>query len=109
MSALTSPARRQLIQSALALGIAGALPKAFAIENDSVRDGRLIVVFLRGALDGLFPFAPVADPRLANLRPGLSREVLNLCGQTIRIPMSDRCESLNAAIAAAVLLWESWR
>ena len=40
---------------------------------------------------------------------GLSREVLNLCGQTIRIPMSDRCESLNAAIAAAVLLWESWR
>lgn len=40
---------------------------------------------------------------------GLSREVLDLCGQTIRIPMSDRCESLNAAIAAAVLLWESWR
>lgn len=40
---------------------------------------------------------------------GLSREVLDLCDQTIRIPMSDRCESLNAAIAAAVLLWESWR
>lgn len=40
---------------------------------------------------------------------GLSREVLDLCSQTIRIPMSDRCESLNAAIAAAVLLWESWR
>ena len=39
---------------------------------------------------------------------GLSREVLDLCDQTIRIPMSDRCESLNAAIAAAVLLWESW-
>lgn len=77
MPALTSPARRQLIQSALALGIAGALPKTFAIENDSVRDGRLIVVFLRGALDGLFAFAPVADPRLASLRPGLSREVLS--------------------------------
>lgn len=40
---------------------------------------------------------------------GLSREVLDLCDQTIRIPMPDRCESLNAAIAAAVLLWESWR
>ena len=40
---------------------------------------------------------------------GLCREVLDLCDQTIRIPMSDRCESLNAAIAAAVLLWESWR
>ena len=40
---------------------------------------------------------------------GLSREVLNLCDQTIRIPMSDRFESLNASIAAAVLLWESGR
>ena len=40
---------------------------------------------------------------------GLSREVLELCDKTVLIPMSPRCESLNAAIAAAVLLWESWR
>lgn len=40
---------------------------------------------------------------------GLSPELLALCEQTVLIPMSDRCESLNAAIAAAVLLWESWR
>ncbi len=40
---------------------------------------------------------------------GLSDEVLALCDRTIRIPMSERCESLNAAIAAAVLLWESYR
>ena len=40
---------------------------------------------------------------------GLSREVLDLCDKTVLIPMSPRCESLNAAIAAAVLLWESWR
>ena len=39
----------------------------------------------------------------------LSREVLDLCDKTVLIPMSPRCESLNAAIAAAVLLWESWR
>ena len=31
------------------------------------------------------------------------------CVLAIGSPMSDRCESLNAAIAAAVLLWESWR
>lgn len=42
-------------------------------------------------------------------RQGLSREVLDLCDKTVLIPMSPRCESLNAAIAAAVLLWESWR
>ena len=40
---------------------------------------------------------------------GLSDEVLALCDRTIRIPMSPRCESLNAAIAASVLLWESYR
>lgn len=40
---------------------------------------------------------------------GLTDEVLALCDRTIRIPMSVRCESLNAAIAASVLLWESYR
>ncbi|MBE6990814.1 MAG: RNA methyltransferase [Ruminococcaceae bacterium] len=40
---------------------------------------------------------------------GLSREVLALCDGTVRIPMSERCESLNAAVAAAVLLWEAYR
>lgn len=40
---------------------------------------------------------------------GLSAEVLAMCQKTLKIPMSERCESLNAAIAAAVLLWESYR
>ena len=40
---------------------------------------------------------------------GLSQEVLALCGRTIRIPMRDHCESLNAAAAATVLLWEMSR
>ena len=40
---------------------------------------------------------------------GLSEEVLHLCDRTIRIPMTERCESLNAAVAAAVLLWEAFR
>lgn len=40
---------------------------------------------------------------------GLSSAVLGMCRRTLRIPMSARCESLNAAIAAAVLLWESYR
>ena len=40
---------------------------------------------------------------------GLCEEMLSLCDQTVRLPMSERCESLNAAIAAAVLLWEMYR
>ena len=40
---------------------------------------------------------------------GLSQTVLSLCDCTVKIPMSPRCESLNAAAAAAVLLWEMYR
>lgn len=40
---------------------------------------------------------------------GLSETMLKLCDKTVRIPMSERCESLNAAIAATVLLWEAYR
>ena len=40
---------------------------------------------------------------------GLSAETLSACDLTVRIPMSDHCESLNAAAAAAVLLWEAAR
>ena len=60
-----------------------------------------------------------ADARKIGYRPGaiaigsegrgLTDEVLALCDRTIRIPMSERCESLNAAVAASVLLWESYR
>lgn len=40
---------------------------------------------------------------------GVSREVLELCQGTVIIPMRSRCESLNAAAAAAILLWEMAR
>ena len=40
---------------------------------------------------------------------GLSPAALAECTATVKIPMSDRCESLNAAAAAAVLLWEMRR
>lgn len=60
-----------------------------------------------------------ADVRRSDLRRGvflvgsegrgLSEEALAACGRTVRIPMEARCESLNAAAAAAVLLWEGYR
>ena len=40
---------------------------------------------------------------------GVSRAVLDACALTLKIPMRDRCESLNAAVAASVVLWEGWR
>lgn len=40
---------------------------------------------------------------------GVSPRALELCERTVKIPMTSRCESLNAAAAAAVVLWEGWR
>lgn len=40
---------------------------------------------------------------------GLSAQMLADCDRTVLIPMSEHCESLNAAIAASVLLWEAAR
>lgn len=40
---------------------------------------------------------------------GVSPELLRLSEKTIKIPMRERCESLNAAAAAAVILWEMGR
>jgi TrmH family RNA methyltransferase len=40
---------------------------------------------------------------------GVSEQALTLCQKTVKIPMLARCESLNAAVAAAVVLWEMGR
>lgn len=40
---------------------------------------------------------------------GVSPYLLEQCDQTVRIPMEPTCESLNAAAAAAVVLWELYR
>lgn len=40
---------------------------------------------------------------------GVSGRVLEQCERTLKIPMRERCESLNAAMAAGIVLWESWR
>lgn len=40
---------------------------------------------------------------------GVCEEVLAMSEKTLKIPMRDRCESLNAAAAATVVLWEMAR
>ena len=40
---------------------------------------------------------------------GLSPELLSLCEEEIIIPMRPECESLNAAVAAAIVMWELGR
>lgn len=40
---------------------------------------------------------------------GVSPELLEMSERTVKIPMRERCESLNAAVAAAIVLWEMGR
>ena len=37
---------------------------------------------------------------------GVRKEILNLCDEYIYIPMNDKCESLNVAIATSIILYE---
>ena len=49
---------------------------------------------------------PSDCPVVGNEGHGISRETLEASDETVIIPMTDKTESLNAATAAAVLLWE---
>ncbi|MCD8254530.1 MAG: RNA methyltransferase, partial [Oscillospiraceae bacterium] len=40
---------------------------------------------------------------------GLSAELLNMCEGRVIIPMNPACESLNASVAAAIIMWELGR
>ncbi|HHW46375.1 MAG TPA: RNA methyltransferase [Clostridiales bacterium] len=46
---------------------------------------------------------------IGNEANGLSQEAIGLCDQKITIPMKENAESLNAAAAAAILIWEMCR
>ena len=46
---------------------------------------------------------------IGNEGHGISAEVLSLCSDKLRIPISPECESLNAAVAAAIIMWEASR
>ena len=46
---------------------------------------------------------------IGNEGQGMSEEVKNLCDSLVNIPMTSTCESLNAAIAGSILMYEVYR
>ncbi len=46
---------------------------------------------------------------IGNEGSGLTDPLLRLCADTLAIPMTPNCESLNAAVAASVIMWEMGR
>ncbi|KMO15554.1 DUF1501 domain-containing protein [Methylobacterium indicum] len=67
----THPSRRRILGTAGALFAWSAIPRT-ATAAPGARDARLVVVVLRGALDGLSAVAPLGDPAYADLRPGIA-------------------------------------
>jgi uncharacterized protein (DUF1501 family) len=70
---MSSLNRRQFLAGATALGLSSSLAVAplwaqSRSSASSLQGGRLVVVFLRGAYDGLSAFVPYADPEYAQLR-----------------------------------------
>ena len=43
---------------------------------------------------------------VGNEANGLKSEVINACDKAVTIPMSGRAESLNASVAASILMYE---
>ena len=95
--------RREVILHALSTG-AFALSGLQAHANDNVQNGRLVLVFLRGAYDGLSMLVPHGDPHYATLRPtigiakpdGTSKTALRL----------DDLFGLHPACEALLPLWQ---
>jgi RNA methyltransferase, TrmH family len=54
-------------------------------------------------------FSGSAAIAIGNEGHGLSEKLISACDKKITIPMSAKCESLNAAAAAAVIMWELYR
>lgn len=65
--------RRSFLRSGLALGCAAAAAPLLTPLRLSAAEGenRLVVIVLRGGMDGLGVFAPWGDPDWARLRPGI--------------------------------------
>src|SRR5476649_19392 len=86
-----APSRRELLLGSGALFAWAYLPKLALAEG---RDPRLLVIVLRGALDGLAAVAPVGDPDWVKLR---GDNALALDGKTPALPL-DSFFALNPAM-----------
>src|SRR5215471_10482308 len=80
---LHAPSRRQLLLSSGVLFAWAYLPKAAQAEG---RDPRLVVMILRGALDGLATAAPIGDPDWTRLR---GDQALTMQGRPPALPLDD--------------------
>jgi uncharacterized protein (DUF1501 family) len=95
--------RRRLLLTAAATFAWAHMPKAASAGE--TRDPRLVVIILRGALDGLSTVGPVGDPNYENLHGKIA---LSLSGQNAAIPL-DGFFALNPAMPIFATLFREGR
>lgn len=95
-----SPSRRAILVMGGALFAWAHLPKLASASNS--RDPRLVVIVLRGALDGLSAVAPIGDPAYAPLHGQLA---LSLSGDHPALPL-DGFFALNPAMPVFARLYK---
>jgi uncharacterized protein (DUF1501 family) len=95
-----STSRRAILIAGGALFAWACLPKLASAANQ--RDPRLIVITLRGALDGLSAVAPIGDPNYASLHGQLA---LSLAGEHPALPL-DGFFALNPAMPVFARLYK---
>ncbi|MCD8314884.1 MAG: RNA methyltransferase [Firmicutes bacterium] len=73
--------------------------------------GRLVAAALdeRSVPLGEFDFAPDDIVVIGNEGHGISPEIFSACGASVKIPMRRGQESLNAAVASSLILWERYK
>ena len=91
MTLIHAPTRRELLLASGVLFAWAHLPKLARAEG---RDPRMLIIVLRGALDGLAAVAPVGDPDWVKLR---GDKALTLDGKTPALPL-DSFFALNPAM-----------
>ena len=101
----TPLSRRHLLGAAATLALG---PRAFAQAAPGARgDGRLVVVFLRGAVDGLSLFVPWSDPDYTRLRSSIALPAPDGTDQAA-IKLDARF-ALHPALAELLPLWQQGR
>ena len=95
--------RRHALKALLGATSLWAAPASWA-QSDPAHDGRLVIVLLRGAYDGLSALVPYADPNYYALRPSIAIAPPDGSNQsTLKL---DATFGLHPALSALLPLWQ---
>lgn len=98
-----SSGRRHALKALLGATSLWAAPASWA-QSDPAHDGRLVIVLLRGAYDGLSALVPYADPNYYALRPNIAIAPPDGSDQTTL--KLDATFGLHPALSTLLPLWQ---